>query len=150
MLKQKLHEMSSDASRDSLFPINYFAERLPTPAKTQEEQLDYVFHLFEILSETEQMSYFRSSFIQRLIEYHWNGPLVRFYSVVSGFYLLSFALILTSIISMQYMSEEPYICLVIRLYLALANLIILSVSLLSFEIKSFLEDKLGYIKSFWN
>jgi hypothetical protein len=35
--------MNSDASRDLLFPIKYFAERLPSPAKTPDEQLDYVF-----------------------------------------------------------------------------------------------------------
>jgi hypothetical protein len=55
--------MSPDDSREGLFPIKYFAERLPTPAKTPEDQLECVFKLFEILSETEQMSYFRSSFI---------------------------------------------------------------------------------------
>ena len=96
------------------------------------------------------LSYFRSSFIQRLIEYHWNGPLVRYYSVVSGFYLASFGLILISIISMQQMSQYPYNCLVFRMILMSLNFIILCISLLTFEIKSFLEDKVGYIKSFWN
>jgi hypothetical protein len=45
--------MSPDENRNLLFPIKYFAERLPSPAKTPDEQLDYVFELFEILSETE-------------------------------------------------------------------------------------------------
>lgn len=102
LLKQNLYEMSPDEERNNFFPIKYFAERLPTPARDPDEQLEYVFELFAILSETEQMSYFRSGFIQRLIEYHWNGPLVRYYSVVSGFYLFSFFLVLSCIFLLQY------------------------------------------------
>lgn len=102
LLSQNLYEMTPNEERNSLFPIKYFAERLPTPARDADEQLEYVFQLFEILSETEQMSYFRSGFVQRLIEYHWNGPLVKYYSVVSGFYLFSFFLIVTCIFLLQY------------------------------------------------
>jgi hypothetical protein len=73
-MKQNLFEVARvDGSRDSLFPIRYFAERLPSTARDPEEQLEVVFQLFEILSETGQMSYFRSGFIKRLIEYHWNS-----------------------------------------------------------------------------
>lgn len=75
---------------------------------------------------------------------------MRYYNVVSGFYLASFGFVLTCVISLQYISEEPFKCLVLRLVLTFINLITLCVSLLSFEIKSFLEDKIGYIKSFWN
>ena len=63
LLSQNLCEMSPSESRDLIFPIKYFAERLPTPARDPDEQLEYVFQLFEILSETDQMSYFRSGFI---------------------------------------------------------------------------------------
>lgn len=35
--------MSPTESRDLLFPIKYFAERLPTPARDPDEQLEYVF-----------------------------------------------------------------------------------------------------------
>ena len=69
LLDQKLHEQSKDGSRDILYPIKYYAEKLACDAKTPEEQLSAVFELLEILSETEQMNYFRCGFILRLIEF---------------------------------------------------------------------------------
>lgn len=109
-----------------------------------------MFQLFEILSETEQMSYFRSGFIQRLIEYHWDGPLVRWYSVVSGFYLLSFSLVMINVVLLQYQKTNPVLMTSLRILIAFVNMLVLSVSLLTFEISSFLADTAGYIKSFWN
>jgi hypothetical protein len=52
-----------------LYPIKYYAEKLACDAKTPEEQLSAVFELLEILSESEQMNYFRCGFILRLIEF---------------------------------------------------------------------------------
>jgi hypothetical protein len=150
LLNQNLYEMSPDESRDNIFPIKYFAERLPSPAKDPDEQLEYVFQLFEVLSETEQMSYFRSGFIQRLIEYHWNGPLVRMYSIVSGFYLLSFSLVLICVLLLYWQNNFPYHMTFARTCISGLNLIVLCLSLCSFEIKSFLADKAGYLQSFWN
>ena len=43
-MKQNLFEVARvDDSRDSLFPIRYFAERLPSTAMSSEEQLEVVF-----------------------------------------------------------------------------------------------------------
>ena len=44
LMKQNLFEVARvDDSRDSLFPIRYFAERLPSTAMSSEEQLEVVF-----------------------------------------------------------------------------------------------------------
>ena len=67
---------STSGSKDDeaeLYPIKYFAERLPVDCKNQEELYETVFELFSILSETEQMSYFRCGFIQRLIDFMWDS-----------------------------------------------------------------------------
>jgi hypothetical protein len=43
-MKENLFEVARvDGSRDSLFPIRYFAERLPSTARDPEEQLEVVF-----------------------------------------------------------------------------------------------------------
>lgn len=51
----------------------YFAERLPIVTKSEDEAFEKIFELFSILSETEQMSYFRCGFIQRLIDFMWDS-----------------------------------------------------------------------------
>lgn len=91
------------------------------------------------------MSYFRSGFIQRLIEYHWNGPLVRYYSIVSGFYLLSFTLVVSCVLLLGWQNNFPYHMTFARTCISGFNLIVLCLSLCSFEIKSFMADKIGYI-----
>lgn len=96
------------------------------------------------------MSYFRSGFIQRLIMYHWNGPLVRYYSVVSGFYLASFSLVILNVLLLGWQNNEPYKMTFARTCISGFNVLVLCLSLCSFEIKSFLADKAGYIQSFWN
>jgi hypothetical protein len=63
LLKQKLFETAKDESREELYPIKYIAERLPVGAKNSDEQLENIFQLLEILSETEQINYFKSGFI---------------------------------------------------------------------------------------
>ena len=58
LLKQNLFETAKDESRDELYPIKYIAERLPVGATSSEEQVEIIFNLLEILSETEQIKYF--------------------------------------------------------------------------------------------
>ena len=43
LLKQKLFETAKDDSRSELYPIKYFAERLPVGAKNSEEQQEVIF-----------------------------------------------------------------------------------------------------------
>jgi hypothetical protein len=43
LLKKNLFETAKDEKRNDLFPIKYFAERLPVGAKSSEEQLEIVF-----------------------------------------------------------------------------------------------------------
>jgi hypothetical protein len=82
--------------------------------------------------------------------YHWNGPLVRYYSVVSGFYLLSFSLVVLNVLLLGWQNNEPFYMTLVRTCIASLNLFVLCLSLCTFEIKSFLADKAGYITSFWN
>jgi len=49
--------------------------------------------LLDTLAKTKQMSYFRCGFIQRMIDYQWNGTLVNYYKLVASCYLNSFILI---------------------------------------------------------
>ena len=65
LLSQKLYESScsKDDSREGLYPIKYYAEKMPCLAKDSDEQLSAIFELLNILSETERMNYFHSGFI---------------------------------------------------------------------------------------
>jgi hypothetical protein len=55
------------------YPIVYYAEKMPVYYENEEDLYDKIFELFEILSETEEMSYFRAGVIQRLIDYMWDS-----------------------------------------------------------------------------
>ena len=45
LLSQKLHKKCQDDSRDGLYPIKYYAEKIPCLAKNPDEQLSAVFEL---------------------------------------------------------------------------------------------------------
>ena len=140
----------SKADEAELYPIKYFAERLPVDCKNQEELYETVFELFSILSETEQMSYFRCGFIQRLIDFMWDSQLVGFYNVVSGMYMASYLCILAASIALRWHETNPYGSSVVRTSLLVLNLVILLMSLCTFEIKSLINDGLDYFSSFFN
>jgi multisubunit Na+/H+ antiporter MnhG subunit len=129
----------------------YYAEKLPVHCKDEDELYETAFQLFEILAETEEMSYFRSGFIQRLINYMWDSQLVRYYNVVSILYLTSYFLIVSASIALRWTDEYPYESSATRATLLTINLVVLVMSLCTFEVKSLLADGLKeYLSSFWN
>lgn len=148
--KLKLQDHSKAEIKDELFPICYYAERLPVFSSSPEEFYDTIFELFEILSETEQMDYFLCGFIQRLIDYMWDSQLVRWYNAVSFLYLTSFSLIVGSTILLRWQDTAPRMAGGFRAGLMSLNLIVLLGSLCTFEIKSLLNDGFDYFKSFYN
>lgn len=82
--------------------------------------------------------------------YQWNGPLVRYFGIVSGCYVASFFLIVTASILLKWQDDYPKEIQMARISLLGTNLLILCLSLCTFEIRSFMADKVGYFKSFWN
>ena len=96
------------------------------------------------------MSYFRSGFIQRLIDYMWDSQLVKFYNIVSGMYLLSYLLILSACVMLRWTDSHPYGSASVRATLLGVNMLVLILSLCTFEIKSLMADGLDYFSSFWN
>lgn len=82
--------------------------------------------------------------------FQWNGPLVKYFSVVSGCYCLSFVLIVSASILLKWHEQYPAEMQIARIFLLGSNLLLLCCSLCTFEIRSFLSDKAGYFKSFWN
>lgn len=58
----KLQEATTE-DVENKWPIVYYAEKLPVHCETPDELYETTFELFEILAETEEMSYFRSGFI---------------------------------------------------------------------------------------
>lgn len=108
-----------------------------------------IYELLEILADTEVMNYFRCGFVQRLIEFQWNGPLVKYYKVVSGCSVGSFFLIASTSILLHWMNIYPTFTSHARIILMTLNLFLLILSLCIFEIKSFLEDRVDYFRSFW-
>ena len=62
-MNQKLQETAKDDQRAGLYPIKYLIERLPLGKQSEEEQLETIFEILEILSETDRKDFFRSGFI---------------------------------------------------------------------------------------
>ena len=82
--------------------------------------------------------------------YQWNGPLVKYFSIVSGCYVFSFVLIVSASILLKWQEKEGKLMQLCRISLLGLNLLLLCLSLCTFEIRSFLTDKIGYLQSFWN
>ncbi len=51
--KVKLQEQGASDIKEELFPILYYAEKLPIFSSNSEEHYETIFELFEILAETE-------------------------------------------------------------------------------------------------
>ena len=94
--------------------------------------------------------YFLTGYIQRLIDFMWDSQLVKFYNIIYAMYMTSFLLILSSVIVLAWQNTNPYVSGIIRAGLMSCNLLVLVLSLCTFEIKSLLEDGLDYFKSFYN
>lgn len=146
----KLYEKFPDNDSAEKFPIFYYAERLPVFSKDADEHYANIFTLLEILSETEQLGYFRCGFVTRLIDWMWDSQLVAFYNVVSACYLSSFFLIVVASLALMWWDSAPVYSSEVRVILLGLNFLILCLSLTTFEVKSMLEDGLDYFSSFWN
>lgn len=86
----------------------------------------------------------------RLIDWCWDSQLVRFYNVVSGMYMMSYVLIVSASLALRYFHTHQVLSSEIRVSLLSMNLLILILSLGTFEVKSMIENKLAYFESFWN
>lgn len=151
IVNDRLHEtkVMSD-ERNDLYPMTYFAERLPIQSENEDEQFELIFELLEILAGTDQMNYFNCGFIQRLVDYMWDSQLVKFYNIISIMYGMSYLLIISSSVLLRWAKSNPIGTAIARITLLSLNLMVLLVSLCTFEIKSLINDGLEYFQSFYN
>jgi hypothetical protein len=80
----------------------------------------------------------------------WDSQLVRLYNIVSGMYLASYLLIICSSLALRFFHTHPILSSEIRAGLLSFNILILILSLGTFEVKSMIESGLSYFESFWN
>jgi len=72
----------------------------------------------------------------------WDSQLVKFYNIVSGMYLLSYLLILSACVCLRWTDTHPYGSASARATLLGINMLVLILSLCTFEIKSLMADGL--------
>ena len=82
-----------DNSKDLLNPIEYVVDNVFYTLNNDEEEHRQLIDLLEALKNTEEMSYFRHGYIQRLLNLHWNNTTWKHYSIVFSFTVTSFILI---------------------------------------------------------
>lgn len=82
-----------DNSKDLLNPIEYVVDNVFYTLNNDEEEHRKLIDLLEALKNTEEMSYFRHGYIQRLLNFHWNRTTWKHYSIVFSFTITSFILI---------------------------------------------------------
>jgi hypothetical protein len=80
----------------------------------------------------------------------WDSQLVKFYNIISIMYGISYLLIVMSSVFLRWTIKNPIGTAVARISLLSMNLIVLLVSLCTFEIKSLINDGIEYFKSFYN
>jgi len=83
-----------------MYPITYIAERIPEPMGGQSYE-ELMFVILELLAQTKEISYFRCGYIQRLIDYQWQGNLRHAYIIMSSLYGVSFILIVLCALSLS-------------------------------------------------
>lgn len=146
----RLEALHKKEIKEELYPIVYYAEKLPVYAATADEQYEIIFELIEILAETETKEYFLCGFIQRLVDFMWDSQLVKFYNVVSAMYISSFILILMTTIILRWQKLHPIGAGKLRIALMSVNMFILLLSEVTFEVKSLINEGLAYFDSFYN
>lgn len=81
----------------------------------------------------------------------WDSQLVGYYNVVSTMYLLSYFLINCASVALRWSETHPYGASSFRATLLMINMVVLLLSLCTFEIKSVINDGIvNYLSSFWN
>jgi hypothetical protein len=139
----------------SWYPITYIAERIPfrinsSPETRLDAYEECIFELFEILAETEELRYFQCGFVRRLIDWKWDSQMVKFYYIASALYMLSYILIVSSSVALRWYDTDPFESSRFRAVLLTINLVILSIGLVTYEVRSMITDKFDYIKDLWN
>jgi hypothetical protein len=86
--------------------------------------------------------------VQRLIDYQWNGKLKKAYSIILGFTLTEFALILISSSCLNLSDDK--IGSDVRFSLSLLNAVLIILSVGAFELRQLVTSGLKYFKSLWN
>jgi hypothetical protein len=132
------------------FPIEYIAYRFPIAYDHDnlQQNSEEIHHLLEILTSTEQTSYLRTAYVQRLIDYQWSGNLKKAYSIIFAFSLTEFVLILISSVCLNLSDEK--IGSDVRAVLSMINVVLIIISVGVFEARQLIKSGLSYFKSLWN
>jgi len=85
----------------NLHSINYDVDYLLV-----DKSSEFVEELLRLLSQTDQMSYFRSKFLQRMINYYWFNFYRKSYMKVLKIHILIFLLILLSVTLINHESRS--------------------------------------------
>jgi len=133
-------------------PIEYYALTFPIPydPTNLDANKDAVSELLGILSEIDNVKIFSTMYIQKFIDYQWNGELKKAYAVIFGLQLIMFTAIVTSACFMN--TEVISIDLNdrIRMYIMIANACLTVISVGTFEVRQMLTQGTEYLNSFWN
>jgi hypothetical protein len=132
-----------------MYPITYIAERIPEPMGGQNYE-ELMFDILDLLAATKEISYFRCGYIQRLIDYQWQGNLRHAYIIMSSLYAVSFMLIVACALSLSWDLEYHEVYASYRNIANVINLVIVVTSVCTFEVRQLCEEGWDYFKSFYN
>jgi hypothetical protein len=117
------------------FPISYD----PTNLKANQEE---VTKLLSILAETEQDSYFKTSYIQQLIDYQWESSLKKAYSIVLFCYIGVYVLLMTGSLFLN--GSDDVKENKIRLGISIPTTVLVCGSVGAFEVRQLIVSKWEY------
>jgi hypothetical protein len=109
-----------------------------------------VSELLGILAEADSPKIFSTMYIQKFIDYQWNGELKNAYAVIFGLQLIMFTAIATSACFMNTELVSIDKNDRIRMVIMIANACLTVISVGTFEVRQMITQGTEYLSSFWN
>jgi hypothetical protein len=124
-------------------PVKYIVDHILESAPDHRKRL---LKLFQALSKSEEMSYFRSGYIQRLINYHWQTRTSVQYWIIFVCIVVSYALILTNTVLMNIIEYSDMKYTRARVTIDSVNGVIIIFSQFYLQVRLIIKEKSSYFK----
>ena len=135
-----------EESNSEQFQISYTIDHILTSRDAATHRAEMI-KLLNGLSTTQEMSYFRSSFVQRFLLYHWETKTKKQYAIIFSIILLSYLLILTNTILMRYNTNRSITTFfLIRVIIDGVNFLLILPLLLYIQIRMIIKNGRKFFK----
>ena len=111
-----------------MHPIEYVVDNIFYTIQDKQEKHRKMSELLEALKNTEEMSYFRHGYIQRLLDLHWNETTWKQYTIVFTMTVTSFVLICVNASLLNFKENDNHVFIETRIIIDAINVALIFIS----------------------